>query len=491
MGQNKAQTRTVIWNVPHGENPHFVGRDQLLDQIHKTLNAGQAAALTAIHGLGGVGKTQLAAHYAHRHKGDYQIVWWIKAEEPATLAGDYAALATALDLPEKDAREQPLIVAAVRRWLEQHSGWLLIFDNARDAEEIRHHLPQGRAGHALITSRDPNWRGFASPLEVRMLLREDAARFLLERAGQSDEAAARALAAELGDLPLALEQAGAYIEETGETFTRYAELFRARRLELQREERPPAGYPDTVATTWLLSFQQAEQQAPAAAELLRLCAFLAPDDIPLSMLRDGAEHLPDALAAAVTDQLACNRTIATLRRYSLITKQDDSISIHRLVQLVTRDQLNEDERKQWAEAAVRVVNQAFPFDSDDVRTWPVCANLLSHAQAAIEEGEWLQVDARATGRLINQMGLYFFGRAQYAEAQQAFERALRIDEAAFGPDHPNVAIRVSNLGSVLKALGELSEARQCYERALRIFTAFLGDDHPNTVTVRNNLKSLG
>jgi hypothetical protein len=206
-----------VWNVPQGENPHFVGRDQLLDQIHETLSAGQAAALTAIHGLGGVGKTQLAAHYAHRRKGDYQIVWWIKAEEPATLAGDYAALAMALDLPEKDAREQSLIVAAVRRWLEQHPGWLLIFDNAHDAEEVRPYLPQGRAGRALITSRDPNWRGVASTLEVRMLRREDAARFLLERAGQSDEVTARALAAELGDLPLALEQAGAYIEETGET----------------------------------------------------------------------------------------------------------------------------------------------------------------------------------------------------------------------------------------------------------------------------------
>jgi hypothetical protein len=292
VGQNKAQTRSVIWNVPHGENQRFVGRDQLLDQIHKTLSAGRAAALTAIHGLGGVGKTQLAAHYAHRHKGDYQIVWWIKAEEPATLAGDYAALATALNLPEKEVKEQPLIVAAVRRWLEQHPAWLLIFDNARDGEEIRPYLPQGRVGHALITSRDPNWRGVASPLEVRTLLREDAARFLLERAGQSDEVAARALAAELGDLPLALEQAGAYLEETGETLTCYTELFRARRRELQREERPPAGYPDTVATAWLLSFQQAEQQAPVAVELMRLCAFLAPDGIPLSMLRDGQSICP-------------------------------------------------------------------------------------------------------------------------------------------------------------------------------------------------------
>jgi tetratricopeptide (TPR) repeat protein len=508
-----------VWNVPHGENPHFVGRDQSLDQIHEMLSVGQVAA---IHGLGGVGKTQLAAHYAHRRKGDYQIVWWIKAEEPATLAGDYAALATALDLPEKEAREQPLIVVAVRRWLEQHPGWLLVFDNARDAEEVRPHLPQGRAGHALITSRDPNWRGVASPLEVRALQREDAARFLLERAGRSDEAAARELAAELGDLPLALEQAGAYIEETGETLSGYMELFRARRRDLRREERPPAGYPDTVATTWLLSFRQAEQQAPAAADLLRLCAFLAPDDIPLSMLRDGASHLPSmlaivvgrsrgfskivavlrlclhrlrkrrphSLAAVINDPMALNKVIAALRRYSLVTKQDDSVSIHRLVQLVTRDQLAEGERRRWVEAAVRIVNLAFPFESDDVRAWPICDNLLPHAQVAIEEGEKFWIAAETIGRLINQTGVYFLGRAQYAEAKQAFERALRIDEAAFGPDHPNVARYVNNLGCVLEALGNLSESRRCFERALRISTDSLGDDHPNTVMMRNNLKSL-
>jgi hypothetical protein len=390
-----------VWNVPHGENPHFVGRDQLLDQIHETLSAGRAAALTAIHGLGGVGKTQLAAHYAHRRKGDYQIVWWIKAEEPATLAGDYAALATALDLPEKDAREQPMIVAAVRRWLEQHPGWLLIFDNARDAEEVRPYLPQGRAGHAMITSRDPNWRGVASPLEVRTLQREDAARFLLERAGRSDDVAAHELAAELGDLPLALEQAGAYIEETGETLAGYIELFRTRRQDLRGEERPPAGYPDTVATTWLLSFHQAEQQAPAAAELLRLCAFLAPDDISLTMLRDGAKHLPDPLAAAVTDQLVCNTTVAALRRYSLISKQDNSISIHRLVQLITRDQLAEDESRQWAEAAIRMVDEAFPLESDDVRTWPLCAKFLPHAMVVAEHGEVL--DERNQGMFSREL----------------------------------------------------------------------------------------
>ncbi len=476
-----------VWNVPHQQNPHFVGRDALLDQIHQALTSNQAAALTAIHGLGGVGKTTLATEYAYRRASDYDIVWWVRAEETATLAADFSALAAQLNLPEKDARETPVIVEAVRRELNGRTRWLLVFDNARGAEDLRDYLPRSRTGHALITSRDANWGAMARKLEVTTLAPADAMKFLLERARQSDETAAGKLAEALGSLPLALEQAASYIEATEETLAGYLELFRARRQELWPDEKPPAGYPDTVATTWLISFAEAEQQSAAAADLLRLCAFLSSDDIPLQMLRDGAKHLPEPLAAAVADKLALNKAIAALRRYSLIEKKDDNLSVHRLVQTVTRDRLAQDEQMKWAEAAVRVVNDAFPGESDDVRTWPVCRKLLPHALAAAEQGEALNVAAEATGRLINQTGMYFLGRAQYDEAKQSFERALRIDEAAFGSDHPEVAIDINNLGNALQALGKLDEARQCYERALRIDEAAFGSDHPKVAIRVNNL----
>src|SRR5581483_4645607 len=326
-----------VWNVPHQPNAHFVGRDALLGDIRETLTSAQAAALTAIHGLGGVGKTQLATEYAYKHAADYELVWRVRAEERATLAGDFAALATKLDLPEKDARETPVIVEAVRRELDRRAGWLLVFDNARSAEDLRDYLPGGRTGHVLITSRDPNWGGLARKLEVTTLAPADAAKFLLERTGQSDGTAAGGLAKEFGYLPLALEQAGAYVEAAGETLAGYLELFRTRRQELWPDEKPPAGYPDTVATTWLISFEEARQQSAIAADLMHLCAFLAPDDIPLQVLRDGAEHLPDARAAGITDKLALNKAIVALRRYSLIEKKGDSLSVHRLVQAVTRD----------------------------------------------------------------------------------------------------------------------------------------------------------
>jgi tetratricopeptide (TPR) repeat protein len=450
-----------IWNVPHQRNPNFVGRDAMLDQIHKTLTSKNAAALTAIHGMGGVGKTQLAAEYAYHHAGDYQVVWWIKSEEPAALASDYAALAEALDLPQKQERDQKVIVAAVRDWLNHNGAWLLIFDNARRKEDLREWLPQNRAGHVVITSRDPNWAGVAKPLEVEVLTREDAVRFLLQRTGQDDAEAARLLAEALGDLPLALEQAGAYIETTGKPISEYLALFKTRHGELMQRGQPD-DYPDTVATTWEISFQAAQQESPAAAELLNLCAFLAPDDIPIAVLREGKERLPDLLAETVADELRFDEAIAVLRRYSLIERNEDGLFVHRLVQMVGRDRLLDDERRVSAEAAVHIVDDAFPFDSDDVRTWADCERLLPHAVATADFGEELQLAPEATGRLWNQMGLYYRGRARYAEAKQSYERAIRIVEATFGHDDADVATCVNNLGLVLKDLGDLTAACECY-----------------------------
>lgn len=421
-----------IWNVPHQRNPNFVGRDALLDQIHETLTSKRAAALTAIHGMGGVGKTQLAAEYAYDHAGDYQVVWWIKSEEPAALASDYAALAEQLNLPQKQERDQRVIVTAVSEWLNHHGGWLLIFDNAARKEDLRGWLPQNRAGHVVITSRDPNWGGVAKPLEIEVLSRDDAIKFLLKRVGQDDEAAARKLAEALGDLPLALEQAGAYIETTGKPLAEYLVLFKTRHAELLLRGKPD-DYPDTIATTWEISFQAAQQESPAAAELLNVCAFLAPDDIPIAALRKGKGELPDLLAETVADELRFDDAVATLRRYSLIERSEDGLFVHRLVQMVARDRLLDDERRVSAEAAVRVVNDSFPQDSDDVRTWTNCERLLPHALAATEFAEELQLAPEATGRLLNQMGLYYAGRARYAEAKQAYERSIKIGERLSDP----------------------------------------------------------
>jgi len=452
------------------------------------LSSGRPAALTqAIHGLGGVGKTQLALEYVYRNVAEYDIVWWVHSEEPATLAADYASLAKALDLPEKDAADQLLIIKALKQWLEQNPKWLLVFDNAKDRADVYDYIPQGKTGHVLITSRNANWREIATLLDVKVLERKESVDLLLKRTGYTDREAADTLADALGDLPLALEQAGAYMDATRRSLSDYLKMFTDRKNELWDRAGPPPDYPDTVATTWNIAFDEVMQLSSAGADLLNLCAFLAPDDIPVELLNSSVQYLPESLTAVASDPLAFDDAVDPLRRYSLVEITVETISVHRLVQAVTRNRLDEDERKKWAEAAVCIVNKAFPFQSDDVGTWPICSRLLPHALAAAEHAEALNVASDSTGILLNQTGVYLKGRAQFADAKKMYERALAIDEAAYGPDHPTVAIRVNNLGLVLQALWDMEGAKKMHERALAIGEAAYNPDHPEVAIYVNNL----
>ena len=480
-----------VWNVPHIHNPNFTGRKGILSELRLALTSGEPAAWKhALTGMGGVGKTQLAVEYIYRHKPDYRVIWWIRSEEPATMAADYAGLAASLDLPEKGSIDQSETVRAVKRWLEHNSGWLLIFDNTHDQRTIREYIPQGGAGHVIITSRNRDWSSVAKLLPVKKFDRADSIEFLCKRTRQDDRDAADALADELGDLPLALEQAGAYIETTGITLTDYQELFRSRRKELWEDESPPPDYPDSVATTWSLAMDNVREEYKEAADLLNLCAFLAPDEIPLEMLREGAEQIPEPLASTASDRLAMNRAIRVLRRYSLIDVSDESLSVHRLVQAVVRDRLGEDEEKRWAETAVRLLSAAFPFDSDDVRTWHQCSRLLPHVMAAAAHAEAREAAPEETQHILNQTGLYLRGRAEFAEAKAHYGRALTLAEKVYGRDHPEVAAIVNNLGGVLRALGDLPTAKECFERALAIDEEVYRRDHPNVATDVNNLGSV-
>jgi tetratricopeptide (TPR) repeat protein len=464
-----------IWNVSQHQNPNFTGREGILKALRLALISGEPAAWKqAITGMGGVGKTQLAIEYIYRHKADYRVIWWVRSEEPATMAADYASLAVDLNLPEKNFEDQTEIARAVKRWLEHNPGWLLIFDNAQDPGEIRNYLPLGGAGHVIITSRNLVWGSVAKLLPARVFDRAESIEFLCKRTGQGDKKAADALADELGDLPLALEQAGAYIETTGIALTEYQELFLSRRKELWEDESHPPDYRDSVATTWSLAMEQVSQESQDAADLLNLCAFLAPDDIPLELLSGGVKHLSGPLAATATDKL--------------IDTSAEFLSVHRLVQAVVRDRFGEDDRKRWTETVVRLLSSAFPPDSDDVQTWHQCSRLLPHALAAASHAESREVAPEVTQHILNQTGLYLDGRADFAEAKVLFERALSLAEKAYGPDHPEVATTVNNFGFVLKDLGDLQGAKELFERALKIDEKAYGPDHPN---VARDLNSFG
>ena len=468
----------AIWNLPHRRNPDFIGRESILADLRLRLAMESGAArFQAITGLGGIGKTQLAIEYAYRHAADYTVIWWVRGEEPTTLGSDYAALTVALAIPEKDTVDQLVQIGAARRWLGQNCDWLLVFDNVRDSSELLQYLPQSGTGHVLATSRNPNWRGVAQTFSLPLLLRTESVALLLKRTNEGDEGTAATLAETLGDLPLALEQAGAYVDATRTTLGEYLTLFSSRRRELWPEEHAPSGYSDTVDTTWNIAFDRMRAEHPSAEDLLNLCAFLAPNDIPRTLLINEARHLPGSLSMAASDPLTMNRTVQAIVRYSLMQVVDDALSVHPLVQTVTRDRLGEAATRTWIEAAVLLLHAGFPSESDKLPAWPECSRLLPHAMTAAKHADAFGIAPAATAVLLGRVGRYLKERGEFAPAQKTLMRALEIDEAGHGPNTPEVATDLVVLGDIMEELGDSTVARAYCERALAIDEANAGVNH--------------
>lgn len=479
-----------VFHVSQPHNPNFTGRAEILESLCASLASGKATALTAISGGGGFGKTQIAVEYCYRHAAEYDLVWWVKSETTVFIVDDYIELAEKLGSPVGDEKDADAVVENVKQLLAKTPRWLLVFDNAPGPAEIAKYLPRSKHGSVIITSRDPAFRGVAETLDIDVMNIDEAVAFLIKRTGLKDKDAARELAEALGRLPLALEQAGAYIDGTRNDFSGYLDIYKKKGVELFKEKFKPSNYDYTVATTWELSFREIEKTLPEAAEFLNLIAFFAPDDIPIDVIGQGVEFLPESFAGYIKDNEMFDELIAALIRFSLVKRSGKCVSIHRLVQEVTRNRLDEDSKKKWAQAAVEILNKAFPFESGDVRTWSECSRLLPHSLIAANFSEVLDVANDATGRILNQIGLHFRGRAQFPEAKSAFERSLRMGEKTLGPDHPTVAIRVNNLGMVLQDMGDFPGAKAHYERALKIDEKAYGPAHPSVAIDVNNLGSV-
>ena len=495
-----------IWNVPYSRNPFFLGRDAVLAQLHSQLQSGQPAALSqvqGISGLGGIGKTQLAVHYAYRYHQDYKAVLWARADTRESLTTSYSDLATLLNLPERDAQEQQITVQAVKTWLQTHRDWLLILDNADDLDLLPPFLPPVSSGHILITTRARAMQRLAHRIDVETLPPDLGALFLLRRATLLPPAApleqatpeekkqALQLTRELGGLPLALDQAGAYLEATGTSLQQYQQIYQRHRQELLKEHRSlVVDHPEPVATTWSLSFQRVAERSAAAADLLRLCAFLSPDAIPEELLTEGAKELGEPLASAVNDPFLFNQAIEALRAYSLLDRDPRTqlLSVHRLVQAVLQDQMDEPGKIQWAERAVRTVSAAFPYVEHKV--WSQCERILPHALIAADLIEQCHFVFPATTHLLNQTGAYLYARGLYREAGPLLKRALKIFEEQLGGEHPDTALSLNNLAALYDAQGKYGEAEPLYKRALKIREEQLGGEHPDTAQSLNNLAVL-
>jgi tetratricopeptide (TPR) repeat protein/transposase-like protein len=414
----------------------------------------------------------------------------------------FIALADLLPaFPTINEVDQHKLVAAIKRWLEQcQQPWLLIFDNADDLPLVQEYFPTAGNGSILLTTRVNAVGSRASSLEVETLGFLEGTQFLLRRAhrlaGASEEAINEAgnIVVALDHFPLALDQAGAYIEETGCSFSDYLQLYHERRqVLLARRGAQATSYPDSVATTWSLSFQRVEQANPAAAELLRLCAFLAPDHIPEELFKEGAAHWPPVLQQASTDLLAFNQVLEELLRFSLMKRQAEHhlLSLHRLVQVVQRDALPPEEQGHWAERVVRAVHTLFPADPRTVTaSWPQCLRYLEQAQACdglIQEYGLLFPEA---AELLDRAGVYLYQHASYSLAERLYQRALQIREQCLGREHPHVAYSLDNLAELYYEQKQYAKVELLLERACAIEERQLGPEHLDVAITLNNLASL-
>ncbi|MGH3799986.1 MAG: FxSxx-COOH system tetratricopeptide repeat protein, partial [Pseudonocardiaceae bacterium] len=469
----------AVWNVGP-RNPGFVGRDATLVQLRKRLRSGGTAAVQVLHGVGGVGKTQLAIEYAHRYAGAYDVVWWVGAEETGLIGVQYAALAAELDLtlPRTDTASA---VGVLRAYLRNHGRWLLVLDNADSPRDLRDWLPAG-PGHILITSRDPGWGELAARVGVDVLPRLESVELIhVSRPGASDADANR-LAEALGDLPLALAQAAGFLAETGMPVDHYLRLLETRAEELL-DQSPPESHRLSLAAAIRVSTGQLAEVDPVALALVRIGAFLAPEPIPSdvptrSIAAPGHSQPPElaALIAAVASPVAVHRSLGRLGSYGL-ARVDRGLQLHPLTQAVLRDQLPAGSAAAYRSYAQALLVAADPGDYRDPVSWPGWARIMPHLLAtdpAISPSPELR-------ELACRAAWYMYNRSESYPGRDLAAHLHRQWCEQLGPDDPHT-LRVSYiLVRFLIDVGPYSQARQLGEDTFTRCRRVLGDDHPDTL----------
>jgi tetratricopeptide (TPR) repeat protein len=424
----RVRERTEVSNLAL-RNALFIGRTEMLGGI--AAHHGSGRPIVVLRGLGGVGKSQLALEYSHRgrEQGDYVIVWWIRAQESAVIAADLADLAASLGLRGGDDIDSA--ARAVLAHLGGRDDWLLVFDNAEQPADVISHVPNGH-GHVLVTSRQRDWSGLGALVDVGAFTRQESLALLRVRTGRDEADAAGVLADELGDLPLAVAQAAAYVDSHSLAIADYVALYRTASGRLLAVGLNPGEYPRSVATTWLIHMEHFRREQPVALDLLRLCAFLAPVDIPLDLLLAPSAELPPTLAPLMTDVMAREEAVGALRRANIVERTSrDRLGVHRLVQAVTRDQLGNRGCNEWSARTVAAVESVFPPDPEEPTSWPVAHQLSVHAlSAAGRVSTALPTAVIIAALLLSRLATYLAARGQLPLAGEIADRSVGAMTAA-------------------------------------------------------------
>lgn len=493
-----------FWHVPYRRNAFFTGREDILQRLHDTFQAQQNSPVqrlsVALSGLGGMGKSEVALEYAYRCRSQshYHTILWLNAASYQDLLADIDAVADLLGLPGKGTAKPTQLVSDLKDWLMELTHWLLIFDNVENWQVLEDFLPDEIKGQVLLTTRSESAGVFAfhnipvEPLDNRfgaeLLLHR--AKILplenaLEQATLTDAADARLHVNNVGGLALALDQAGAYIEETGILLAAYLELYQQNRHKLLNQRgavQSRSQHPESVVVTLGISTAKACEQHPLAADLLDFCAFLQPEDMPEEILLRAIDPKFDAFSF--------NDAVAALQKYSLIkhNAHKSMFSMHQLVQHVLHDTMDASDKRQWQSRVVQALSAA--FTDGDFAAWGLCARLLPHVLgcAAWTEHEFPPTVEQA--QLLHKAGNYLRERGEYVDAVPLLERVIVLYEQLLGTEHPQTAAALNTRGILYLQRGNYPEAERCLKQALSIREQRLGIQHLDVAESLHYLAAL-
>lgn len=485
-----------VWNVPP-KNVNFTGREDLLAELHEKLRkASKTAAVTpnTLHGMGGVGKSQIAIEYVYRHVDDYDIIWWIPAEQPSQILASLAELAQSLKLDV--GTEANTAVPAVRDALRSgnpYKNWLLVFDNAEDIAAVREYFPTGGFGKILVTSRNRGWADVADSLSVDVFRREESKELLRRRNTDLSDTEADQLAEALGDLPLAIEQAASWHAATGMAVDEYLSLIDAKRLELLDDATSP-DYSLSVAAAWNVSLDRLEESNRAALQLLQICAFMAPEPIPRSLFRGSRNvEITPEMDEILTDPIKLGRAIRDLNRYALarIDHKANTVQLHRLVQAALIGRMPPELRGERRHNAHVLLANANPNNPGAGGQWARYQALLPHVVVS----EAIDCDDPWVRQLLGGMVrfLYFWG--DHESSLALAKRTTDKWRAKFGDEDAETLSLLKFYAFVCRVMGDYATAAEVDSHAVSVYQRIASEDDEGTLDailqVSSDLRAKG
>ncbi|WP_049579152.1 FxSxx-COOH system tetratricopeptide repeat protein [Streptomyces sp. SBT349] len=487
-GPRYPHDQPLVWGGVPRRNIRFTGREDTLQRVYDALQTTEpGAGVVTLLGMSGVGKTQIGAEYVYRFGSEYDMVWWVPADQRGTLRQRLAELAPALGLttgPEYGERLRA-VGDALRRG-EPYARWLLVLDGADDPGPIADLVPTG-PGHVLITSQNREWAEHNTAVhEVPVYDRDESVAFTRRRAPRAGAAEADRLADALGDLPLALDQTAGWLSDSTMSVDEYIALL-GNGSDLEIGLRVAADFPMTYYTAFSILLNRLRETVPEAVELLRLCAFFAPGAIPVQLVRGvPATNLPEQLAGLMDDPLRWNAAISKLVQYSVIRwespeEENDpentgTIHLHRMVHQTIRDGMSKSDEEVFSRAVRRALSTANPGRPSDARRWSRFAKIVPHLDAS---GALTSRDADMH-RLIFSCLSYLYLAGEYLTGVQLARRTEESWKSVFGEDDPLVWDLASQTATLLRATGAYAETERIDRRVIERLSAHRG---PRDLTV--------